>query len=363
MDHGSGGSNNGGSNDGKNGPPRQGPKIYSAGQYTPRNKLNVPRNGQHTTYNRRNMSSSRRGLSGSTTAPTDIAVGSLGIKKFLLSLRGRLSASSYVVSMVGLIILTSMSYFILLPMCMFLPGPIKVLAMGGYVVLLMWSFIALTVRRLHDRGHSGWWWLIYLVPFLNIILSVYLAFWQGEAEENMFGPPASPAPLVFSVICYPVFTLTVLLNLLPAAAMIPGLSKLPGARYLVPSSEMKDAKSVQQFVDAMPGIAQSAMNKDEVKQSIALVMLQGQMIAAGGFITDNRILISGTHLGSAMENGLAQQQKLQVKSLDKETHITQLVASSPARQWYVFETDQPIGKPGFLREENRNALTAIGAFK
>ena len=29
--------------------------------------------------------------------------------------------------------------------------------------------LSLTARRLHDRGHSGWWQLLYPVPVLNFI--------------------------------------------------------------------------------------------------------------------------------------------------------------------------------------------------
>ena len=32
--------------------------------------------------------------------------------------------------------------------------------------------ITLTARRLHDRGHSGWWQLMLIVPFLNFIVTV-----------------------------------------------------------------------------------------------------------------------------------------------------------------------------------------------
>ena len=354
-------------NGGGNGFPPKGKTSYHAGHRASRNKTDVPRNGRRTTTTGK-MSSSRR-LSGrqrsssSGVASTNMQIGSLGLKEFLLSFRGRLSASAYVVSLGGLIVLTSLSYFILLPMCAFLPGPIKVIAMIGYVVLLTWSFIALTVKRLHDLGHSGWWFLFYLIPLLNVLLVIYLGFWKGEAGENLYGVPTSPAPLPFAILCYPIFALAMFLNLLPAASIIPGINKVPGVGYLVPSSDMKDAKSVQQFVDAAPGILRGGMEKSNIKKSLVLVLQQGQMVAVGAFITKNRILIREPDMASAINSGLAQQQKLQVKSLDKESHVTHLVASAPARRWYVFEVDQPIGTPGFLHEENRQGLTAIGAFK
>jgi len=34
--------------------------------------------------------------------------------------------------------------------------------------------ITLTARRLHDRGHSGWWQLTLIVPFLNFIVIYWL---------------------------------------------------------------------------------------------------------------------------------------------------------------------------------------------
>jgi uncharacterized membrane protein YhaH (DUF805 family) len=34
--------------------------------------------------------------------------------------------------------------------------------------------ISLTARRLHDRGHSGWWQLMFIVPFLNFIVIYWL---------------------------------------------------------------------------------------------------------------------------------------------------------------------------------------------
>ena len=48
------------------------------------------------------------------------------------------------------------------------------------VLVALWTLgtlvqsITLTARRLHDRGHSGWWQLMFIVPFLNFIVFYWL---------------------------------------------------------------------------------------------------------------------------------------------------------------------------------------------
>ncbi|MCM1320084.1 MAG: DUF805 domain-containing protein [Muribaculaceae bacterium] len=57
----------------------------------------------------------------------------------------------------------------------------------------IWSLVILLPslglfwRRLHDGGHSGWWWLIGLIPFVGtIVLLVFLC--QGsQPMENKYG--------------------------------------------------------------------------------------------------------------------------------------------------------------------------------
>lgn len=39
-----------------------------------------------------------------------------------------------------------------------------------------WVLMAVTVKRLHDRGRSGWWALLYFVPFGIFWLLVDLGF-------------------------------------------------------------------------------------------------------------------------------------------------------------------------------------------
>jgi len=46
--------------------------------------------------------------------------------------------------------------------------------------------LAVSVRRLHDTGRSGWWVLIQLIPFGLIVLLIFMGL-KGNAEENKFG--------------------------------------------------------------------------------------------------------------------------------------------------------------------------------
>jgi uncharacterized membrane protein YhaH (DUF805 family) len=55
--------------------------------------------------------------------------------------------------------------------------------------------LALTIRRLHDTNHRGWWWFICLVPLAGpIVLLVFLAL-PSNPSENRWGPPSSPGQM------------------------------------------------------------------------------------------------------------------------------------------------------------------------
>ena len=47
--------------------------------------------------------------------------------------------------------------------------------------------IALAVRRLHDIGKSGWWYLINLIPVVGQIIFLVLAC-KDSVEDNQWGP-------------------------------------------------------------------------------------------------------------------------------------------------------------------------------
>ncbi len=48
--------------------------------------------------------------------------------------------------------------------------------------------ITVFVRRLHDVGRSGWWWLIAFVPFGGLVLLVFLLL-DSTPGPNHWGPP------------------------------------------------------------------------------------------------------------------------------------------------------------------------------
>ena len=47
--------------------------------------------------------------------------------------------------------------------------------------------IALTVRRLHDIGKSGWFVLISLVPLVGVILLIVWLAKVGDEDDNQYG--------------------------------------------------------------------------------------------------------------------------------------------------------------------------------
>ena len=56
------------------------------------------------------------------------------------------------------------------------------------IIPAIWFAFDNCVKRLHDLGKSGWWVWLLLVPIVNIVLFIYLAFFKGQECDNRFGP-------------------------------------------------------------------------------------------------------------------------------------------------------------------------------
>jgi len=55
------------------------------------------------------------------------------------------------------------------------------------IVFNVWVGVAVAVKRAHDLGHSGWWLLLFIVPFYNIWMAIVMAFFRGTSGANNFG--------------------------------------------------------------------------------------------------------------------------------------------------------------------------------
>jgi uncharacterized membrane protein YhaH (DUF805 family) len=48
--------------------------------------------------------------------------------------------------------------------------------------------IAVSVRRLHDTGRSGWWLLLSLIPVVGTIVLIVFCVEDSKPGENEYGP-------------------------------------------------------------------------------------------------------------------------------------------------------------------------------
>jgi uncharacterized membrane protein YhaH (DUF805 family) len=110
------------------------------------------------------------------------------LKQVLLSFDGRISRSTYWVR--GVLPSAAIAAF---------GAPIGALIDvatngAGFVyafsaLLTLWPSLAVSVKRCHDRGRSGWFLLVGFIPIVGSIWAhVELGWLRGTAGHNRFGP-------------------------------------------------------------------------------------------------------------------------------------------------------------------------------
>ena len=63
-------------------------------------------------------------------------------------------------------------------------GPIYI----GYGLAVLIPGIAVTIRRLHDTGKSGWYYFLILIPIIGPIWLLVLFLKEGDIGDNKYGP-------------------------------------------------------------------------------------------------------------------------------------------------------------------------------
>jgi uncharacterized membrane protein YhaH (DUF805 family) len=118
-----------------------------------------------------------------------------------LNFEGRMGRISYINTAAvawGALAMIGIVAAVLLPltrsMLMLIP-----LGLGG-LLFFVWSFRVMALR-LHDFNRSGWWSLLFFVPYLGGLASLVLVFMPGSAEDNDYGErPRQGNALVATII-------------------------------------------------------------------------------------------------------------------------------------------------------------------
>ncbi len=66
-------------------------------------------------------------------------------------------------------------------------GPLSAI----YTLAMILPGLGVSIRRLHDTGRSGWWFLITAIPVLGLLVFLYFALLDGDPNSNEYGE--SPA--------------------------------------------------------------------------------------------------------------------------------------------------------------------------
>ena len=66
---------------------------------------------------------------------------------------------------------------------------------GVYGIFIFLPSLSLTVRRIHDTSHSGYWAFILLIPIIGVLAILFFALMDSKPGSNEYGiSPKEPAP-------------------------------------------------------------------------------------------------------------------------------------------------------------------------
>jgi uncharacterized membrane protein YhaH (DUF805 family) len=105
--------------------------------------------------------------------------------EFLLSATGRVSRSQFWLKWVLPYVAATVVLEIILFM-LFDPW-VAMVILYLYMLAMLWPMIVIYIKRAHDRGRSGWFILLFLVPILNLWPLIELLFLPGTSGNNSYG--------------------------------------------------------------------------------------------------------------------------------------------------------------------------------
>ena len=70
----------------------------------------------------------------------------------------------------------------------------ETVAMIAIILAVVWYLghlvpsLAVTVRRLHDTGKSGWFYLLAIIPYIGGLIIFIFTVIEGDKGDNKYGP-------------------------------------------------------------------------------------------------------------------------------------------------------------------------------
>jgi uncharacterized membrane protein YhaH (DUF805 family) len=126
---------------------------------------------------------------------SNIAVDDATYEPKLFSLTGRIGRLRMLAFSFGALVLFMVVGGILIGIGAALMGVVGAIILAVIVIVpLVVLSIAISVRRLNDLNHSGWWVLLSFVPFVSMLYGLYVLFAPGSKGSNDFGAAPSPNP-------------------------------------------------------------------------------------------------------------------------------------------------------------------------
>ncbi len=110
----------------------------------------------------------------------------------IFSFNGRIGRMRYLAYGIGVNFLLMLVMVPLVGATAFMGGDsstslIGMVGIGVFYVITIVVSVMFAKRRLNDLNRSGWWFLLFIIPIVNLILAIYLIFFPGTDGSNNFG--------------------------------------------------------------------------------------------------------------------------------------------------------------------------------
>jgi len=107
--------------------------------------------------------------------------------EFLFSANGRVNRSQFWLRWVIPYFVVTLVVFLIVSFIISNPTTASII-LGIYYLASLWPVICIYIKRAHDRGRSGAFILLFLIPIVSLWPLVELLFLPGTPGPNAYGP-------------------------------------------------------------------------------------------------------------------------------------------------------------------------------